>query len=93
MRASEFLAMTSQPVFCDSYTGVSLEIDRKLYPVTNIVKRDDKLVLLHDKDLPTLTMSDFYKALMLNKKAQLYYETDELNIVFGFKEKDSKIVI
>lgn len=43
--------------------------------------------------LAMVAISDFYKVLMLNKKAQLYYETDELNIVFGFKKKDSKIVI
>lgn len=93
MRATEFLAIVAHPVFCEAYTGISLEIDKQLYPVTNIVKRDEKLILIYDKDLPPLSMSDFYKALMLNKKAQLYYETDELNIVFGFKEKDCKIVI
>lgn len=93
MRAVDLLAVTSNPVYCAAYEGICLEVDDTMLPVTCIVKGDDMLIFRHDSEHSEVTINNFYKVLMLNRKLELYYEQDVLAPIFGFKEKDCKVVI
>ncbi len=95
MRAGELLTVLTLKIDQKTYTGVYFQAENRQIPFTHMtINNDGFLILYHEEKAAKLSMKDFLKILMLNKKRPLYFwDGHKLSLVFGCKEEKDRLIL
>ncbi|HIY57931.1 MAG TPA: hypothetical protein H9829_07025 [Candidatus Tetragenococcus pullicola] len=95
MKAGELLTTLTIRTNKNDYIGVYYQDKKQQLAFSHIsINKKGFLVLYKEEHAADLSMKDFLKTLMLNKKRPLYYwNGKKLSLVFGFKEENGKLIL
>ena len=94
MRARDLLtALTTTTQ--QEYQGIYLSRKETLVPFTKIAQdASGNLILFFEPNRPPLSIKELYTSLMLHKNLPLlYWDGEERQKVYGFREEDRQIIL